>query len=477
MKILMASSEAQPFAKTGGLADAVSALSKTLSEMGHDVKVIIPRYYGIDRSKLDLFKKNAAVSTGFENVSVDFYRKGIFYFADFEPAFGRDGIYSDKNGKDFPDNAWRFGVFARASLEFCKCQNWIPDVIHIHDWASAIIPVLVKFTEKENFPETKTIITIHNLGYQGIFSEGTFSSLGLPENIRFPSGLAHYNTINFLKAGIISSDLLSTVSQTYAEEIQSPAQGFGLDGILRMKKHLLKGILNGADLSEWNPSTDRYIPFHYSQENMGGKAECKIALQKHFGLEENPDIPVIGMIGRLVSQKGIDELFAPLYGCMYRLCSERKAQFVLIGSGESWCQNEINTLTEKLPNFKTFIGYSEKLSHLVEAGSDFFLMPSKYEPCGLNQIYSMLYGTLPIVHKTGGLADTVINFGEDPENATGFTFNDLTPEAVFNTVKWALEVYGDKNAIKKMQKNGMTKDFSWKKSAEKYLELYKENQD
>lgn len=472
MKILMVASEATPFAKTGGLADAVSALSKTLFEMGHDVKVIIPRYYGIDRTKLSLFKKSVPVNTGWEDVNVDFYQEGIIYFVDYEPAFGRDGVYVDKDGKDFPDNPYRFSVFARAALEFCKITDWIPEVIHCHDWAACMVPVLLKFTEKRNFPATKTVLSIHNLGYQGVFAACDFTALGLAENVRFPSGLAHYDCINFLKAGIMSSDIISTVSETYAKEIQTSEQGFGLDGILRMKRGNLTGIVNGADLSEWNPATDRYIPAKYSEKDLKGKAECKKALQKEFGLEENPDIPLVGMVGRLASQKGIRELFAPGTGCMYKMCTELNAQFVLVGSGESWCQDEIKALAAKLPNFKAFIGYSEKMSHLVEAASDFFLMPSQYEPCGLNQIYSMLYGTLPIVRKTGGLADTVLNYGENSQNATGFTFEDLTPGAIFNTVKWACQVYEDKQAVKQMQKNGMTKDFSWPESAKKYLKLY-----
>lgn len=473
MKILMVASEAAPFAKTGGLADAVSALSKTLSEMGHDVKVVIPRYYGIDRTKLSPFKKSVLVNTGWEDVSVDYYNDEITYFVDYEPLFGRDGVYVDKDGRDFPDNALRFSVFARAALEFCKITDWTPDIVHCHDWAACIVPVLIKYTEKRNFPNTKTVLSIHNLGYQGIFQAGDYNELGLSEKIRFPSGLAHYDCINFLKAGIVSSDIISTVSETYAKEIQTAEQGFGLDGILRMKSGNLQGIVNGADLTEWNPETDRYIPAQYSLKNMKGKAECKKALQKEFGLEQNPDIPLIGLVGRLASQKGIRELFAPGSGCMYKMCTELKVQVVLVGSGEAWCQEEIKNLSANLPNFKAFIGYSEKMSHLVESGSDFFLMPSQYEPCGLNQIYSMLYGTLPIVRKTGGLADTVLNYSEDPEKATGFTFEDLTPEAIFNTVKWAVELFADKKAIQKMQQNGMKKDFSWPESAKKYVELYK----
>ena len=473
MKILMISSEAAPYAKTGGLADAVSALSKTLTELGHDVKILIPRYYGIDRQQLELCKSAVPVSTGFSIISVDFYKDGFTYFVDYEPLFGRDGVYGDKNTPDFYDNPLRFSVLSRSAFVLCKALKWIPDVIHSHDWAACLTPVLLNYIERPDFPKTKTLLSIHNQGYQGISEGKCYEQLGLSELLRYKSGLEYYGNINLLKAGIVSSDAICTVSKTYAQEIQTPEQGFGLDGLLRIRKDKLFGIVNGADLTEWNPKTDKYISANYSIKDMSGKAKCKAELQKRFGLPVNPDVPLIGMVGRLASQKGISELFAPDSGCIKKIANELNVQIVLVGSGEKWCQEEIQKLSAELPNFKGYIGYSEDLSHSVEAGSDFFLMPSRYEPCGLNQIYSMLYGTLPIVRSTGGLADTVENCNETEKSGTGFKFNDLTPEAIFNTVKWALSVYENKPLMKALQKNGMSQNFSWEKSAQEYVEIYK----
>ena len=472
MNILMVSSEVSPFAKSGGLADAVAALGKSLKEKGNCVKTIIPRYYGINRDELELCKKDVCIKMFWKDIYVDFYKSGDIYFVDCEEFFGRDGIYSDCYG-DFQDNPKRFAFFARAVFAFCRAMNWIPDIIHSHDWAACITPVLLKFMEYADFSHTKSVLTIHNQGYQGAFDSSCYGMLGLPDEIRTVSGLQRYDGINFLQAGILCSDVVTTVSETYAKEIQTEEQGFGLDGILRVLNGRVSGIVNGADLTEWNPAVDKYIPARYSVNDMSGKAVCKAALQRKFGLEVNPDIPLIGMVGRLVSQKGIDAVFAPNYGCMYRICRELKVQVVLVGTGEKWCQNEVRHLSEVLPNFSGYIGYCEELSHLVESGSDYFLMPSRYEPCGLNQIYSQLYGTLPIVRCTGGLADTVENFDEKTGKGTGFSFYDLTPDAIFNTVKWALSFYKDKAVIKKIQKAGMSKDFSWNKSAEKYLCLYR----
>lgn len=473
MKILMISSEAAPFAKTGGLADAVTALSKTLISLGHDVKILIPRYYCIDRGNLNVCKTGFMLSTGFSTITVDFYRQGPIYFVDYEPLFGRDGIYGHRNSADFDDNPLRFSVLSRAAFAMCKETGWIPDVIHCHDWSAAIAPVLLKYQERPFFPETKSVFSIHNQGYQGVYPESAYDQIGLPESIKVSSGLENYGSINFLKAGLVSSDYICTVSETYAKEIQTPEQGFGLDGLLRVRNDRLFGIVNGADLTEWNPETDAYIPARYSVKDLSGKAQCKMELQQRFRLPINPDVPVIGMVGRLATQKGIAEMFGPNYGCIKRIAQDMDVQIVIVGSGEKWCQDELTKLSNELPNLKVFIGYSEDLSHLVESGSDYFLMPSRYEPCGLNQIYSMLYGTLPIVHSTGGLADTVENCDEKNKTGTGFKFNDLTPDSIYNTVKWAVSLFKNKKLIKEMQINGMTKDFSWEKSARKYVEIYK----
>jgi starch synthase len=281
--------------------------------------------------------------------------------------------------------------------------------------------------------------------------------------------------MNLLKAGISCADVINTVSPNYAEETKTAAYGFRLDGILRSRSRDYQGILNGIDTEIWNPEKDTCIPAPYSAKDMSGKAKAKEALQREFNLPPSPDTPVVGLISRLVGQKGVGELFGPAYGSAYPICRDMNLQFVVLGTGEAWCENEVRSLAGKLSNFKAIIGYSEKLSHLIEAGSDFFLMPSRYEPSGLNQMYSLVYGTIPIVRNTGGLADTVQNFDQDTGSGTGFMFNDLTPQAIYNTVGWAIWAYYNRRPqIEAMRRRGMQEDFSWDKSANKYLEMYEE---
>ena len=290
----------------------------------------------------------------------------------------------------------------------------------------------------------------------------------------YSSGFEDWDRINFMKAGIISADKLTTVSPTYANEIQSPEYGFRMDGVLRFRSSDLTGILNGVDTKVWNPKSDKLIVQNYSVSTLDKKTENKIALQKAMGLEVNPDIPLFGMITRFADQKGVSELFGPAYGSAFRLCSQIRMQLVVLGAGEKWCEDELSSLSKRLPNLRAYIGYNENLSHLIEAGSDFFIMPSKYEPCGLNHMYSLLYGTLPIVRCTGGLADTVENYNEKTGDGTGFMFDYLSPDSIADTVGWATYAYYNKKEhIAKMQKRGMKKDFSWKNSAQKYVEVYK----
>ncbi len=498
MKILMISAEAQPFAKTGGLADVVSALSKSLKKLGHDVKILIPRYYEIDRKNLTLVKHNVQVLTGITELIGSFYTSNLpnsdvpVYFFDYEPLFGRKEIYGSKFEPDFHDNPFRFSVLSRAMFSLCSELKWIPDIVHCHDWSACLSLVLLKLLKQDStrqklplfknfslkiplssFYKVRTVLTIHNMGYQGKYPYDAFKLLGLPEELRLITGFEDNGEINFLKAGITCADKITTVSCEYAKEIQTVEGGFSLDGLIRIRSMDLTGILNGVDLLDWNPLTDKYICKNYSQNNLTEKNECKLFLQKKFGLEQNLKIPLIGMIGRLAEQKGIKEVFAPLYGCMYKMCKELNVQFVVVGTGETWCENEIRELSQKCSNLKYIIGYSEEISHQVESGSDFFLMPSKYEPCGLNQIYSMIYGTIPIVRNTGGLADTVVQYNEKEHSGTGFKFQDLTPEAIFNTVKYALEIYfSNSKDIEILRKTGMQADFSWEKSALKYIDVY-----
>lgn len=483
MKILMVSAEAVPFAKTGGLADAVSALAITLSNMGHDVKIVIPRYYKIDRNKLKKLDEPMGIPVGGGEAWTAVYETSMpeceklkVYFIDHELAFGRDGVYGTPAETDFHDNPYRFSILCHGAFQLCRKLNWIPDIMHCHDWSACPTLVFLKHIYRyQEFKKTAGVLTIHNLGYQGQYSKESFASFGIDWNLYYGAGFEHHGGINLLQAGISSADMITTVSPTYANEIQTVEGGFGLDGLLRVRKDVVRGILNGVDLRSWNPETDKRIPKNYSFKTIKDKAVNKKALQEKMGLEVNPDIPVFGIVTRLADQKGIAELFAPNYGCMYNMCNNFKIQVVVLGSGEAWCQNELNALQSKLSNFKAYIGYDENLSHLIEAGSDFFIMPSRYEPCGLNQIYSLLYGTLPIVRRTGGLADTVENYNEATGDGTGFMFDQLSPDAVYNTCGWATYAYYNKKEhIKKMQKTGMAKNFTWDKSAEEYLDTYKE---
>jgi len=508
MKILMVSSEAVPWAKTGGLADMVSALSINLAKLGHDVRIVIPRYYSIDREALKLLPgaMGTPMGGGIEEWSA-VYTTEIpspasqgspakqdssakqdsaakknsvkVYFIDHEIFFGRDGIYGSPLQTDFIDNPRRFTFFCRAVFQLCRKINWYPDVLHAHDWPSAVAPVYLKFAERiphstGEFNKTVSVLTIHNLGYQGIYHNSNYDYTGLGWDVYYNAGFEDFSMMNMLKAGLYSADKLNTVSPNYAEETKTQPHGFRLDGVLRYRSEDYSGILNGIDCDVWNPSKDQLIPKPYSKENMSGKAKAKEVLQKEFGLPKDSKIPVIGMVTRLTDQKGVGELFGPTYGSLWSICRDMDLQIVLLGSGERWCENEIQNLSSRLSNFTAKIGYNETTSHLIEAGSDFFLMPSRYEPCGLNQMYSLVYGTLPIVRSTGGLVDTVENFNEKTGSGTGFMFNYLSPSAIYDTVGWAVWAwYNRKSDIEKMRERGMSQDFSWESSAKKYVEMYK----
>ncbi len=476
MKILMVSSEAAPYAKAGGLGDAVSALSRSLSRAGHDVILVLPRYYSIDRSKLDPVA--GPLGVGKQRGSV--YKTLLpgstvqTYFLDHEGFFGRDGLYGSKAESDFADNPERFAFLCRGAFQLCRKLKWIPDIMHAHDWPSALVPVFLRHDKDLlEFADTVSVLTIHNLGYQGVYPKESFSSFHLPWELFHDGGFEFYDKVNLLKAGIRSADCLTTVSPSYAREVQTPDFGFGLDGLLRHRSADLVGILNGVDLDEWDPENDLLLPARYSEKEMAGKAECKAALQKEFGLPIDADKPLIGMVSRLTDQKGVGELFGPLYGSAWRICHDMDLQFALVGSGDTWCEDELRTLSGKLPNFKARIGFDERLAHLVEAGSDFFLMPSRYEPCGLNQMYSLRYGTLPIVHRTGGLSDTVENYNQETGGGTGFMFDTLTPRAVYDTVGWAVWAwYNRAEHITAMRARAMSRRFSWDRSAAEYTKLY-----
>jgi len=480
VKILMISSEAIPFAKSGGLGDAVSALAAALSRLGHDVRVLLPRYQFIPKDSLKALEGPMEVREGNAEQWTGVYASSLpdsdvpVYFLDFEKYFARPGVYGQSSQNEYPDNPERFAFLSRAAFPLCKKLGWVPDIMHAHDWPSALVPVYLSTIERnEGFSNTASVLTIHNLGYQGVFAKEHFPFLGLDWMLFHGAGFEFHDAVNFLKAGITMADCLTTVSPTYAREIQTPAYGFGLDGLLRHRSRDLVGILNGVDGKVWSPEIDEQLPAKYSAADIDGKAKCKRALQERFGLPPNEKTPLLGMVARLTEQKGIGEMFGRGYGAIQNVCSSMDVQLAVVGSGDAWCEDELRALSSRFPNFKATIGYDEGLAHLVEAGSDFYLMPSRYEPCGLNQMYSLRYGTLPIVHRTGGLADTVENYVQETGEGTGFMLDDLTPRALFNTIGWAVWAwYNRREHIDMMRIKAMTRVFSWEKSASEYTALY-----
>jgi len=481
MKILMVASEVSPYVKTGGLADMVAALSTSLSASGHDVRIVIPRYYRIDRKRLQAIPGVLVCHIGEAEYYTQVFEqnipssKTIVYFIDYEQYFGREGIYGDEKTSDFPDNPARYSLLSHAALQICLKQAWMPDIIHLHDWQASLLSSLIKCSNQyPQFKTVKTVLSIHNIGYQGIYSKEYFHCTGLDWNVYYASGLEDRDCINFLKSGIVCSDKITTVSPTYAKQIKTQEYSFGLDGILKDRERDVSGILNGIDTDIWNPQTDALITSKFSKSSIEKKIVNKKTLQEKMSLEISEDTPIIGMVTRLSEQKGIAELFAPNYGCAYSVASNMKVQFAIIGEGEAWCENELLSLSRQLPNFRVFIGYDETLSHLLQAGSDFFLMPSRYEPCGLSQMYAMRYGTIPIVRRTGGLSDTVENYNETTGEGTGFMFDNLSPSSIYDTIGWAcFAYYNKKTHITKMRTRCMEANFSVAFSASKYLELYK----
>lgn len=476
----MITSEAVPFAKSGGLGDAVSALSLALARLGHDVRIFMPRYYSIPRQELIHLEGPLGVPMGGSEFWTGVYKSTLpgspvpVYFLDYEKYFGRGGVYGPSSREEYPDNPQRFALLSRAAFQLCRKIGWIPDLLHAHDWPSSPNPAYLAALERNgDFRHTASVLSIHNLGYQGLFAKEHFPSLGLDWTHFHGMGFEDRDRVNFLKAGISMADSLVTVSPTYSREIQTQAFGFGLDGLLRHRSRHLVGILNGVDTDVWNPASDPLIPATYTANDMSGKAVCKAELQKQAGLPIDPKVPLFGMVARLTEQKGIEELFGKGFGAVERALCSMDIQVVVLGSGDAWCEAELKRLSSVYPRFKARLGYSEDYAHLIEAGSDFFLMPSRYEPCGLNQMYSLLYGTLPVVHRTGGLADTVENYVEETGEGTGFMFDDLTPTALFNTMGWAVWAwYNRRDHIEMMRYKAMSASFSWEKSASEYTALY-----
>jgi starch synthase len=462
----MVASEAAPQAKTGGLADVVGALPEALTHFGDEVAVVLPRYGSVDLKLARRVWDRMPIHLGAARFDVAVYQAPApypVYLIDCPPLYERKGIYGE-GGMDYPDNHIRFAVLSRAALGVAR-NLFRTDIFHCHDWQAGLAPAYLRtmFAGDPTFLGCRTVFSIHNLGYQGLFPKSAIAEVGLDPSVFRPDGMEFFGRASYIKSGIQFADALTTVSPTYAREIQTVEYGFGLDDVLRARARDLVGILNGVDYLEWNPETDPLIPARFSAEDLSGKAVCKRQLINEFRLPAAAmERPLFGIVSRFTRQKGTD-LIAEIAGEFARL----DAYLVALGSGEREYEEFFRTMQQEFPDrIAVRIGFDDGLAHRIEAGADAFLMPSHYEPCGLNQIYSLRYGTVPVVRATGGLDDTI-------EEGTGFKFVEYSPEALLAAVRSAVEAYGDLKGWREMVRRGMRKDFSWKASAGAYSALYR----
>lgn len=472
-RILMAASEMTPFAATGGLGDVLGALPPALAALGVQVHVVMPAYRtpaitaagGAVHTTLvvphgDRLREAGLRTLRHHDVAVSFVVADEY--------FDRAGLYGDHSG-DFADNAARFTFFAHAVAALVTRFDPPPDVVHCHDWQSALVPALLRTAADPRLARIPTAFTIHNLGYQGIFPPEVWPLIGLDRRWFTSSHLEFHGQVNLMKAGLVFADALTTVSPRYAQEIQTPEHGHGLDGVLRERRGALRGILNGIDDRRWNPAHDPHLAAAYSAADLAGKSACKAALQRTFGLPENPHAPVLGMVTRLAEQKGLDILMGALPALL-----GLDLQLAILGSGDARYERWIGEAASRNPSrVAVRFAFDEALAHQVEAGADMFLMPSRYEPCGLNQMYSLRYGTVPIVRATGGLDDTIDDVDAAPGYGTGFKFTDYSPEALAGAVRRALAAYADRSSWERVMREGMRRDHSWRRAAASYLELYR----
>ncbi len=474
-KILFASSETHPLIKTGGLADVAGSLPIALNRLGQDVRVIMPNYQAIKNCEPGRYLCTVRVNNSDVNLLETKLPDSdvIVWLVDYPPFFNYPGNpYNDENGNPWPDIGDRFALFCRIVVEVAMNRtylDWKPDVVHCNDWQTGLVPALLSLEEYR----PSTVFTIHNMAYQGVFPRSAYTLLNLPGQLWHPDGLEYHDMLSFIKGGLSYSDWITTVSPTYAQEIQTPEYGYGLEGLLAFRQNTLSGIINGIDNTIWNPETDQQIAQNYTSKTLNKKVLNKTALQEKLGLSVDPALPLFGLIGRLVDQKGIDLVL----NCLKEMTG-LPLQFALLGSGDKSIQVRLQDFARLYPEkISVTIGYDENLAHQIEAGSDLFLMPSRFEPCGLNQMYSQRYGTLPIVRKTGGLADTVVDALPDTikdGTASGFVFSDAVPGALMETIKRSLVLYANQTVWKSLQRNAMGKDFSWENSAKQYLALYNE---
>ena len=478
LKILMIASECAPFAKTGGLADVVGVLPRILNGLGHEAVAVMPRYASIDGSRYSLqpFLSPLGVWMGNTEEWCAVQRSDFtgfpVYLIESQKYFDRWGLYHDALFNDYQDNARRFGFLARAGLQFARDTGFKPDIVHVHDWHSALAPGYLKIWHWNDpvLGRAASVLTIHNLAYQGVYSASDYEYLGLQAQNFSANKFEDHGRINFLKGGIVYADALNTVSPTYANETRIPALGYGLAPYLSDRGEDYVGILNGVEYDQWDPASDRLIPARYTAQDLSGKAICKRQLQERLLLDTDPSVPIVGVVSRLVSQKGLDILAQAIDGILNNM----RVQIAVLGSGDPDLERFYSELPKRFPGRAgSFIGYNNELAHWIEAGSDFFVMPSIYEPCGLNQMYSLKYGTLPIVRATGGLADTVQQYDERSGSGTGFKFEDANPTAVYFAIGWAVSTYFDrKDHMQRLIQRAMAQDFSWEKSAREYERLY-----
>jgi starch synthase len=478
LKICFVSAEVTPFAKTGGLGDVAAALPRTLHRLGHDVRLFLPFYARIDRDRHLIqpvdFLRDIPLELGgrryrFSVYTTEMPRSSLPLYLIYCPAlFDRPKIYGGGE-----EEAIRFALLTRAAIECCQRMGFGPDVFHANDWHTALLPLYLRtrYQWDELFARSKTALTIHNIGYQGVFPAEMLGALGFAEHVAsFDHQDLGRGILNFLKTGILYADVVTTVSPTHATEIRTPDYGMGLDGPLRQRSGSVVGILNGIDPEEWSPETDPLIPVNYSADDLEGKAFCKLALMRDLGLDHEPTVPALGIVTRLVKQKGIDLLRQVLPSFI----ADVDCRLAALGSGETEYEEFFAALQRRFPGRVCFYrGYSNELAHRIEAGCDLFLMPSLYEPCGLNQMYSLAYGTPPIVRKTGGLADAVKLYQRGTGEGNGLVFDHASAEALSWALGYALEIWRDRPAWDRMVQNGMRQDFSWETQAGQYVELYR----
>lgn len=473
----MVAPEVAPFKKVGGLADVVGALSKSLSARGHDVRILMPRYtelshfdgaQPLERPLIVRLGGHEAYGRLWQHVLPD--SEVPCYFVEHNQYFGAPSVYVGPTGNE-DDNGQRFTFLSRAAIDFCEQMDWIPDVVHCHDWATGLVPVYLNTSEAERpMGRAATVFTIHNLEHHGWFHRSLLQFSGLPESVFRSDGLESMGELNMLKGGLYHATKITTVSPRYAAEVQTPDGGCGLNALLRFRSSDLVGVLNGVDLDEWDPRKDPHIPEHFSVQDLSGKAATKAALQAAYGLEARPDVPLFTVVSRLANQKGLDLLAA----ISDRLLADMQIQIAVLGTGEPALERAFHELTARYPGrFGSFIGFNNNLAHLTIAGADFFIMPSRFEPCGLGQMYAMIYGALPVARATGGLIDTVEQYVEGSGRGTGFLFDYPTTDALYYAIGWACSTYYDRpEEYRQLQQNGMRGDYSWGASAVKYEAIY-----